>query len=269
MEKPFSDLSKLEIESAIENNLIEAWSLMVSLPWIDSCRGPEILRYISGVPHPLCNGILGANISGPDIDTRIEGALVPFKTRNLPMFWYVGPSSQPSFLGGLLLEHGLTLAESVPGMAADLAQLKAPPLISTEWAVRRVESRETLEQWIAIFSLVYQLPKVAADFFFKVMDQIGYAPGLPFRHYLGTLKGEPVACSSLFSGAGAAGLYNVAAIPEVRGKGLGTAISAHALKEGHFMGCQTGILHSTAMGLPVYQRLGFKEHCCLRIYLLS
>ncbi len=269
MERPFSELSKLEIVEAIENNLFEVWSRMVSLPWIESSQEPDMLRYVSGVPFPLCNGILGARFSEPDIDGQIKAALTPFKDRNLPMFWYVGPSSRPASLGEHLKAQGLTLAESVPGMAADLSQLKAPRSIPPEWTIRIVEGREILKEWIQIFSMVYEIPELAADFFFKIMDQIGYWPSLPFRHYLGYWNGEAVACASLFLGAGAAGLYNVATLPEVRGKGLGTVISARTLMDGHLRGYGTGILHSTSMGLPVYQRLGFKEYCRIQIYLRS
>lgn len=108
MERPFSELSKSEIMEAVENNLIEVWSKMVSLPWIESSRGPDMLRYVSGVPFPLCNGILGAKFSGPNIDGRIEAALTPFKARKLPMFWYVGPSSRPDSLEEHLKAQGLT-----------------------------------------------------------------------------------------------------------------------------------------------------------------
>ena len=269
MERPFSELSKLEIVEAIENNLFELWSRMVSFPWIESSQEPDMLRYVSGVPFPLCNGILGARFSEPSIDGRIEAALTPFKDRNLPMFWYVGPSSRPASLGEHLKGQGLTLVDNVPGMAADLSQLGEQRSHPAEWTIRTVEGREILKEWIHVFSLVYGVPEIAADFFFKIMDQIGYGPSLPFKHYLGYWNGKAVACASLFLGAGAAGLYNVATVPEVRGKGLGTAISARTLKEGYLRGYRTGILHSTSMGLPVYQRLGFKEHCRIQIYLRS
>jgi predicted acetyltransferase len=90
--------------------------------------------------------------------------------------------------------------------------------------------------------------------------------GTSMSSYLVTLNDQPVATSSLVLDAGVAGIYNVATLPEWRGKGLGAAATLHPLREARQMGYQIGILQSSNMGYKVYQRLGFKELCRLNCY---
>jgi GNAT superfamily N-acetyltransferase len=58
---------------------------------------------------------------------------------------------------------------------------------------------------------------------------------------------------------GVASVFGVATAPEVRGRGLGAAITLIAYDEARQMGYQHGVLFGTELGVPVYGRIGFRE----------
>jgi GNAT superfamily N-acetyltransferase len=78
-----------------------------------------------------------------------------------------------------------------------------------------------------------------------------------FTGLLGLLDGEPVAASGVFLSDGFAGVYNVATVPEHRGKGLGAALTWAAARAGADAGCTASVLQASQMGEPVYARMGY------------
>jgi predicted GNAT family acetyltransferase len=59
----------------------------------------------------------------------------------------------------------------------------------------------------------------------------------------------------------------VATPPEHRGKGYGAAVTARAVLEGFGQGADLAGLQASALGEPVYRRMGFRE--VLRYLVLS
>lgn len=62
----------------------------------------------------------------------------------------------------------------------------------------------------------------------------------------------------LFNGAGVVSVYAVATLPAVRGRGIGAAITLKPLLLARDQGYRHGILFSSEMGVPVYERIGFR-----------
>lgn len=83
----------------------------------------------------------------------------------------------------------------------------------------------------------------------------------PVRNDLGYWNGMPIATSSLFFGAGVAGIYIVSTLSHARGKGIGAALTVRPLQEAREMGYHTGILQSSPMGFNVYKRLWVRHLC--------
>jgi GNAT superfamily N-acetyltransferase len=111
----------------------------------------------------------------------------------------------------------------------------------------------------------FGLPDASESQCYDLFVGLGY--DLPLRNYIGYLHGKPVATAELFLGAGVAGIYWVATVPEARRQGIGAAMTHAALREARELGVRIGILHASELGEEVYRRLGFVEHCRMSHYI--
>jgi GNAT superfamily N-acetyltransferase len=148
-------------------------------------------------------------------------------------------------------ELGLEPAEQLPGMVLSPVN-EIPPLPDglsvTAW------DAGSLATYNEIMAEAFEMPVQMMN------DLIG--PSLLTSHvrgYLGHVDGRPVATSALIASDGVAGVYNVSTLPEYRKRGLGEAMTWHAVREGVKAGCRIGSLQASAMGQPVYARMGFRN----------
>lgn len=73
------------------------------------------------------------------------------------------------------------------------------------------------------------------------------------------MNGVPACCSAIIQTGEVAGIYWVSTLAAHRTLGLGAAITAHAVNEGLARGAKTVCLQASAMGFPVYERIGFSH----------
>jgi GNAT superfamily N-acetyltransferase len=76
--------------------------------------------------------------------------------------------------------------------------------------------------------------------------------------YLASSQGEPVGCLATIDHAGNAEVQMVAVLPQARGKGLAGKLLAHALADAAERGSRSTTLIATKLGLPVYERAGYR-----------
>jgi GNAT superfamily N-acetyltransferase len=149
-------------------------------------------------------------------------------------------------------------------MAVDLRALNEDLPTPTGLRVQCVDEPESLRKWAHASIIGFELPEKNIAPWCDLFAGLGF--DLPLRNYLGILDGEPVATSELFLGAGVAGIYVVATVPEARRQGIGAALTLAPLLDARAMGFRIGILHASSMGLGVYLRLGFQEYCRMSCY---
>jgi GNAT superfamily N-acetyltransferase len=58
----------------------------------------------------------------------------------------------------------------------------------------------------------------------------------------------------------------VATLPNVRGRGIGRALTIAALEAGRSLGYRIGVLQASDDGLPVYRRIGFRTMFDYAVY---
>jgi GNAT superfamily N-acetyltransferase len=79
------------------------------------------------------------------------------------------------------------------------------------------------------------------------------------RLYMARVDGRDAACVGTLDVERDCGVYMVATDPAFRGRGLATALMRQALLEARERGLQTTSLQATAMGAPIYARLGYRD----------
>jgi GNAT superfamily N-acetyltransferase len=77
--------------------------------------------------------------------------------------------------------------------------------------------------------------------------------------FVGRVEGAPVASAMLIASGPVAGIYWVATVPEARRRGYGEALTWAAVEAGRRAGCAVASLQASAMGRPVYARMGFQH----------
>ena len=62
------------------------------------------------------------------------------------------------------------------------------------------------------------------------------------------------------------GFWFAATVPEARGRGLVSGLLHRALRDARERGCRTSTTQATAMGRPVYERIGYRDLGPIHMY---
>ncbi len=84
--------------------------------------------------------------------------------------------------------------------------------------------------------------------------------------YEARLGGEPACVLGTMDHGSDLGFYYVATAPSHRGKGLASRLMSVALEDARKRGLETSTLQSSAMGRPVYEKLGYEPAFALHLY---
>lgn len=251
----------------VEGSFVDLWiSTRTRIPGTRLDREADMVIYSTGIPNSRFNGVLDARFTEKNVTERTDSALSYFQNRRLPMTWHVGSLSTPENLGAHLESRGMTPNDVVNGMAVDLADVRNPQKPS-ELEIKRVSDQESLKDCIAVVAEAYGFTEDVRKTLFDVYTSLGI--DTEHRWVLGKMRGLPVGTSLLILQKGYAVIWIVGTIPEVRGRGIGSAITHSQLISARDEGCRYAVLQSTEMGFPVYKKLGFEKCCEIRAYTWS
>ena len=223
--------------------------------------------FTSGLKRAGYNGITQAQFESGRLEQQVANALEPFRQTGTPLTWWTGPSTQPDAIGKMLQAQGFVHNRDMIGMGADLKKLIPfiPPQM--EYSFEPVTCRAELELWMPLFMETFGLPAGDTPLVLDVFGQLAFSPDSKWRHYMLRVGEQVIATSSLHFGADVAGLYNIAAHPEYRKHGLGTAITLLTYQEAIKLGYQIGALQTTyPNALRLYHRMGFEVYCKFGVY---
>jgi GNAT superfamily N-acetyltransferase len=266
-----TDLSDDGLIAAIEADQVATRVLAPEVP-VEIHDDPDATWGIAGYPDPYRNMVVSARFAPGDVDRRIREIGAAYAARGTGFLWWVAPFHTPLDLGDRLLRAGLRFEGTAPAMAIDLAALprdEAPP---PGLEIVPVRDAATLAEFIDVLAAEMGVPdgapNPAARHHAALLEAIPRTlPGEPVPlRYLGRIDGRAVATSRIAIAAGVAGLYAVATLPDVRGRGIGRAMTLAALGAGRSIGLRIGVLQASDSGLPVYRRLGFRTMFDYAVY---
>lgn len=247
------------VKKAIKTNWENYHYCLGRSPSVELSIGRYLTWFVTNMPDHFMNLVVCTDLPDDGIHELIGSTLAHFRSLDIRKLTWLAEEGIPAAeIKKHLLAHGSTFSEALSReMAADLMALPEDLPFPTGLEIVLVENGETLQQWIHIASIGFDVPeeyeKVWYDFFVEAVFD------LPFRTYLALLNGQPVATSQLFLSAGVAGIYNVTCIPEARGQGIGAAITLAPALAARGMGYRIGILQASDLGYRVYRRLGFQD----------
>lgn len=237
----------------------------------DVTEVPGLLMVDSGVPYAVFNAALPTDSFRGDLQAirEIVGiAARHYGSRRQPWSCWVCEdliASEARDFGRHEFERlRLQLVAEHTGMAADSLDQPARPL--PEMEMRRVAAIETRRDFIRIASAVFHLPPPVAR---QIYDSERYWDG-HMAGWVGYAGGRAVSTAVTDASGGVVGLYSVATTRDQRRRGYGERIARLAVAEAQReSGYSRTILQSTAAGLSLYRRMGYRPSARFAVYVYS
>lgn len=227
-----------------------------------------VLWFESPIRYLPYNWVIRTRIPGDrDPHAVIARVAATFTARSVPFMWVQRPSDQPSNLGQLLPLHGLNLAETATGMDLDLNEHTPLPHGTNARVLEAGDDDARLRDFEELIRTYWSVPD-SERFLIQALNRYWTGERSPGVRLVAYLDSRPV--GKLFMNMEElperVGIYGVAVKPAARGQGVAGALMHEALVRAKAAGARCCVLHSSAMALPMYRKMGFVTHCTFPVY---
>jgi GNAT superfamily N-acetyltransferase len=208
-----------------------------------------LIATVTGCPLSLMNRIMVfETLADPEAAFAKTKAFIEERSMPFVVELFVDDTE----LVRMLDEQGFAAAGGMPFMVHESpATATAPYPEDVTAEIVRAASR--LEEWGLTLTRGFGMPEqLAASFAWpEMLEASDWETILAFRD--GRAVGTAWACY----GNGVTGVFSISSLESERGRGLGAALTVAAMQTGVAAGDELAYLEASAMGLPVYERLGF------------
>ncbi len=191
-----------------------------------------------------------------DLERRIATASLHFASLRIPWAFWMCDSFLDRRLqrkaARIFSQMGMSLTSELPAMAAESLVTpwrRLPPI-----ELRPVCDLASRRAFCEIGAVCFHVPLTWFEEVFdgRMSERSEFVPWLAFR------GGQPVATAATVLAADAIGVYNVATLPEYRGRGIGEAIVRYAIDNARkHSGIDRTVLQSTSFGYDLYRQMGY------------
>jgi GNAT superfamily N-acetyltransferase len=258
---------KEELIHAMDASLIESIISEKGHPGLELIEHDGLFILNTGIHSPDMNGIFQGHNQSRDIVESVEYGIHYFKKKEIPYYWWVGKYRNPD-LRELLEDSGYEHVADLPVMVADLMNLPNTVKLANIQC-KLVQTKEEFEAFISISSLCIELTSESEIEYRNYNLHNDFMDTLKQDMYLAYWDGIPAASCITFKSDEIISLYFIATLPQYRNRGLGRAVTLYAMKKAIEQGYLVAGLQATAMGLSLYEGLGFTTISNEYIYALS
>jgi predicted GNAT family acetyltransferase len=212
-------------------------------------RRPGAIAAVTGVTEAILNPVL---VLDAHADLRAVGELIErAASRGLPYCVQCRPELRGS-LGAVVAAHRMQTGEDLPLMVLEQARgAKLAPV--ARLSLRRLRPEESALH-ARVAAAGFEAP---ADIFEQLVPPSLLARK-EVRCYVGEADGDSVTTALSVTVEGSIGIFNVATPPDSRGRGYGSAVTAHAVLDAAGADATWAWLQSSPSGVSVYEGLGFR-----------
>jgi len=231
---------------------------------------PGLAVVCSGVRFSTFNAALLTSPveTAEELRSRVEPAAGYFRRRDLPWSlwlceeWLQGRLRKRAWRVGE--EAGLRLLIQMPGMAA--GRLRPPSRPLPPLTFRPVEEEVTRQAFQFLMSAAFEVPAAVSRQIYGAEQT--WQDGL--AGWVAYWDGCAVATAATRVAGGVIGLYAVGTLPAFRRQGCAEAIVRHALGRAQAAsGLEQSVLQSTAAGVSLYRKLGYRDVARYSVYTSS
>ena len=228
---------------AAETNQLNAWRLLAGrAPGGAVEETDEVLLAHLPVPVPYFNAAFVK--AGVEPSSQVDVARRFYSERDMP-FSILCRSTD----GAELANAGFAAVAEIPLMVAEVESMASHDGLE----ISRVDA-ESWDEHLRVLSEGFGFPATVARNVFGPwwVDDDRYTA------LVARLDGVAASTASAVVLDGVVGIYNVATPERFRRRGLGEGVTAAAVVAGARRGCQIATLQASAMGKPIYERMGFQ-----------
>lgn len=214
-------------------------------------------RYISGIPSPFLNAVLGTPEG--DAEAIIEQQLVCFNKIKIPFIWYIDETSDSNFKNKLL-EQGFQDIGIFRGVIGPLDQSIPDPEILESCTIELVKTEASMDEFAELVCTIFEIHGESKNLYKKGLWKLANTEPPTMFHWLARKEGEAVSAISTFIEGPIVSFWNGASLPAVRRRGFSTAIRRIALQDAVSRGCRfgTSYLMSEGLALGICNQLGYE-----------
>ncbi len=251
----------------VKHNMASFWQTCLSVDSQYLFQDNASIQYtITDIDDALLNVVLSSKLVDDQLEEQVNNIVSLYSKKHLSFCWMIDTKSDSPSLERYLQTLGFKLFGNVSGMLMPVPSQRLD--WSAEIGIDEVSSEEQFAQWIQPMVSSFQMSALSAQKYLRIFQLLNESTN-PFSHFTATVKNKVVACSTLYKGEQAAGIYNCATLSEFRKQGILSTLVKMMINKSRAQGYQYITLQASPMAQNTFKQLGFDEIVPYKIYLMT